>query len=467
MTDFVATVDSAPTTSVEAELAPISINKSDLGNARRFVALHGSKLRYVPKWAKWLVWDGTRWKPDDIGDVERRAKDVPRLIYAEAAKLQNRDERRQMAKWGLSTENSSRLANLVREAKSEPGIPVDPDQLDADNFMLGCVNGVLDLRTFDLLPHSPDLLITKQVPVAYEPFAACPTWRAFLKTITGGNERLEGFLRRAIGYSLTGDTREQVLFFMYGTGANGKSTFINTIKLLLGDYAKQTPTETLMKKDSGGINNDVATLKGARLIAAIETDEGQRLAESFIKQITGGDIVAARFLYGEFFEFLPTFKVWLAGNHKPAIKGTDLGIWRRMRLIPFTVTIPDDQKDKQLPEKLKAELPGILTWALDGCYEWSNDGLGTPPEVMVATESYRSEMDIMANFLEECCVVLPNTKVVNADLYKRYSDWCADVGEMAASQRKFTQRLVERGFSQDRTGVARWWKGIGVKVEQK
>lgn len=463
MTDFIPAGDPAPTNPVEAELAPISINKSDLGNARRFVALHGSKLRYVPKWGKWLVWDGTHWKPDSIGDVERRAKDVPRLIYAEAAKISNRDERRQMARWGLSTENSSRLANLVRTARSEPGIPVDPEQLDSDNFLLGCANGVFDLRTFDLLPHSPELLITKQIPVPFVPFAPCPTWRAFLKTITGGNESLEGFLRRAIGYSLTGDTREQCLFFMHGTGANGKSTFINTIKLLLGDYAKQTPTETLMKKDSGGINNDVAALKGARLIAAIETDEGERLAESFIKQITGGDVVAARFLYGEFFEFVPTFKVWLAGNHKPAVKGVDLGIWRRMRLIPFTVTIPDEQKDRQLPEKLKAELPGILQWAIDGCYEWAEGGLRPPPEVLVATEDYRMEMDIMGNFLNECCVVMPKAWATNADLYKRYTDWCTEVGEMAASQRKFTQRLAQRGFVQDR-GTVRFWKGIGIKA---
>lgn len=445
-----------------SELEDLPLNNTDTGNATRFIHLHGDVVRYVAKWKKWLVWDGTRWKVDDSGKLYRLAKDVPRLIYREASKVKEEAKRKEHAKWGLSTENVSRLNNLV--ALCEHELPVDPDQLDSDNYLIGCKNGVLDLRTFELYPHSPDRLITKQVSVNYNPKAKCPMWRDFLDTITAGNKVLQLFLRRAIGYSLTGCTDEQVLFFMYGTGANGKSTFINTIKLLLGDYAKQTPTETLMKKDNRSINNDVAALKGSRLIAAIETDEGQRLAESFIKQITGGDVVAARFLYGEFFEFVPAFKVWLAGNHKPAIRGSDHGIWRRIRLIPFTVTIPDDKKDKDLPEKLKSELEGIFEWAVQGCYDWQTQGLDAPKEVLMATEEYRSEMDIIANFLSECCVIEPTAHTTNTGLYSHYKAWCAEAGENASSQRKFTQRLTERGFVQERITTARLWKGIGIKA---
>lgn len=445
------------------ELGEISINKSDVGNARRFVDYHGKRLRYIAKWKQWLIWDGKRWKPDEMNEIARLAKDVPRIIYKEASKLENTVLRKSLIKWGLQTENSSRLANLIKEAQTEPGIPISPDELDADPFLLGCMNGILDLRECKLLSYSPDRLLTKQIPVAFDPLAQCPTWLAFLDTITGGNKRLQGFLQRAIGYSLTGDTREQVLFFMHGIGANGKSTFINTIKTLLGDYAKQTPTETLMRKDSSGVSNDLAALKGARLIAAVETDEGQRLAESLIKQITGGDMISARFLYTEFFEFMPSFKVWLAGNHKPAIRGTDHGIWRRVRLIPFEVIIPEEKRDRQLPEKLKAELPGILEWAVQGCYEWQAGGLGTPPEVMMATESYRLESDIIALFLEEYCVVKPGIRVGNAELYKAYREWCEEAGEMHSTQRKFTQRLKERGFIQG-TGGKRLWDGIGIKA---
>jgi putative DNA primase/helicase len=265
-----------------------------------------------------------------------------------------------------------------------------------------------------------------------------------------------------VGYSLTGDTREQVLFLLHGSGANGKSTFLEVIQALLGEYALQTPAETLVQKQGEGIPNDVARLKGARFVAASETEEGKRLAEGMVKKMTGGDVLTARFLHQEYFEFKPEFKLFLATNHKPLIRGTDHAIWRRIRLIPFQVQIPDAEKDKALPEKLKAERSGILTWALEGCRSWQQEGLSTPAEVLQATEAYRDEMDILKDFLESCCIEKAEAEAKVSDLYAAYVAWCEANGERPLTQRAFGMKLSERGLGQRRTKVARYWVGIGL-----
>ena len=245
--------------------------------------------------------------------------------------------------------------------------------------------------------------ITKLAPVNFEPDAACPRWLEFLSRIMDGNEQLIDFLQRAVGYALTGETSEQCLFIFYGSGANGKSTFLQTMSYVLGDYSMSTPTETLLVKRRGAIPNDVARLKGARFVIACEADAENRLAESLIKQMTGGDTISARFLHQEWFDFEPTHKVFFGTNHKPVIKGTDYAIWRRIRLVPFEITIPEGERDKNLPEKLKAEADGILAWAVQGCLVWQQQGLGVPEEVKAATDSYREEMDILGEFLKDRC----------------------------------------------------------------
>ena len=239
-----------------------------------------------------------------------------------------------------------------------------------------------------------------------------------------GNEKLIAYLQKAVGYTLTGDTSEQVLHFLYGLGANGKSTFLETIMAMLGDYAKQTSTETiLVKKMTGGIPNDLAGLKGARLVSAQEVESGRRLAESLVKQLTGGDTISARFLHGEFFDFKPTFKLWISGNSKPVVRGGDYAIWRRIRLIPFTVQIPPEEQDRRLSEKLRGELPGILNWSLAGCLAWQREGLTPPEEVTAATESYRDEMDIIGQFIGERCLMGPEYKVTAKKLYAAFVEW--------------------------------------------
>lgn len=442
---------------------------TDLGNARRLVRQHGHELRYCPTWRRWLVWDDKRWVVDTTGEVMRRAKATVQAIYAEAAQLAEENERSAVAKWAMKSEACTRLRAMIELAQSEPEIPVMPEQLDVNPWLLNVQNGTLDLKTGTLRTQRREDLITKLAPVAYDPNAVCPIWLHFLDRIMNHNRALIGFLQRAFGYALTGDTTEQVLFFCYGAGANGKSTLLETFRGVLGrDYAQQTPTETLLvKARSGGIPNDLARLQGARLVSAVEADAGRTLAEALVKQITGGDTITARFLHQEFFEFRPAFKLFVAANDKPHIRGTDHAIWRRIHLIPFTVTIPPEEQDKTLLTKLKGEWAGILTWGIQGCLAWLAEGLGVPAEVTAATQSYRAEMDVLGDFLDDCCHIQSTAQVTVKELYGAYTSWCACNGERPLAKRGFGLRLQERGFTPVRLGAAgtRAWCGLGLQIE--
>lgn len=436
---------------------------TDLGNARCLVAEFGENLHFCNKLGKWLVWNGEIWDTDDSGIVERLAKDTVRNIYLEAGGATNDGDRSSLAKHALKSEAEAHLRSMVNLAKSEPDIPVKISQLDADPWLLNCRNGTLDLRTGKLLPHHPGNLCTKTIPVVYDPDAKCTTWISFLRQVMAENHDLIKFLQRAIGYALTGVTGEQVLFFLYGLGANGKSTFIETCRNLLGDYSQQADFDTFVTKKNDGPRNDLARLKGARLVAAVEAAQGRQLAENVIKQATGGDTITARFLYHEHFEFVPQFKLFLVANHKPTIMGVDEAIWRRIRLIPFTVTIPREHRDKQLLAKLRRELPGILAWAIRGCLKWQEDGLSEPDAVSAATADYRREMDVLADFIEECCV-LGEHKTVNAGLlYLTFQAWCETNGEEVLTQKKFGTQLRERGFTATKKKGQRCWVGLGLK----
>jgi putative DNA primase/helicase len=326
-------------------------------------------------------------------------------------------------------------------------------------------NGTIDLQKRAYLrPHERGDLLTKRSRVPFIPSARCPTWEAFLFRVMDGNEDLVRFLQRAVGYSLTASTREQVLFLLWGSGANGKSTFMEILRLILGDYAMQAEFSTFLKQDSEAVRNDIARLVGARLVAAVETESGLPLAEALVKQMTGGDVVTARFLFKEYFEFRPTFKVWLAANHKPIIRGTDHGIWRRIRLIPFIVTIPENERDPDLGEKLKAELPGILAWAVKGCLDWQEQGLGVPEKVRSATAAFRDEMDVLGGFLTDLCVVENEATGKSAELYAAYKKWAEENGERVMSQKSLAMRLVERGFEPCKgTLGARCWRGLRLR----
>jgi len=401
------------------------------------------------------------------GEVHRKAKETVASIYAEAANEElSEKERAQIAKHAMKSESDARINAMINLAKSEPGIPVLPKQFDADPWLLNVQNGILNLRTFELQPHRREDLIMKIMPVEYQPDAQCPRWMAFLNRIMDGNQDLIAYLQRIVGYSLTGDTREQCLFMLYGTGANGKSTFLETLKAMFGDYGQQADFSTFLHSNQDRVRNDIARLLGKRFVAAIEADAGRRLAEVLVKQLTGGDTVTARFLYREYFEFKPTFKIFLVANSKPTIRGQDYGIWRRIRLIPFTVTIPEGERDKALPLKLQEELTGILAWAVEGCRMWQERGLDDPPEVINATQSYREEMDILGSFIAECCIISETAQTTTKALYAEYLKWCEDNAERPISKKMFSIRLKEKGFEQTRTKHARGWLGIGLLGSQ-
>ncbi len=440
---------------------------TDMGNAERLVQAHGQDLRYCHLLGKWVVWDGCRWRIDARGDVVRLAKDTVRSIYTEAAEAGDEDTRKATAKHAVRSEGAARLDAMITLAQSEPGVPVDPDELDRNRWLLNVRNGTIDLRNGELLPHDRGHLITKLATVDYDPAATCPTFEAFLERIMAGNDGLIRFLQRAAGYSLTGDTSERALLILHGEGRNGKSTLLEVLRTILGDYAVRTPTDTLMAKRDTGIPNDVAALRGARFVSASEADEGRRLAEATIKDLTGGDTISARFMRGEFFNFAPEFKLWLGTNHKPVIRGTDRAIWDRIRLVPFAVRIPDADQDKRLREKLLDEAPGILAWAVEGCLAWQQDGLGEPQEVRDATAGYRAEMDVLGAFLEDRCVVHERAQVTAKALYAAYQEWCDETGEKPLTQKAVGLRLAERGFDSARIGNSRTrtWIGIGLKAD--
>jgi P4 family phage/plasmid primase-like protien len=448
---------------------PKSFPYTELGNAERLIYHHGADLRYCHPWNKWLVWDERRWFTDTTGEINRRAFATVRQMLAEASKIDDEAERKALVKWEQKSESGKVRREMIETSKSLNGIPVLPDDLDKHPWTLNVNNGEIDLRTGKLEGHKRENLITKLAPVTYDPNAKCPTWESFLCRIMNGNTSLIGFLQRAIGYALTGDTGEQCLFILYGAGANGKSVFLDTVSALFGeDYAQNTPASTLMVRRNEGIPNDIAALKGARLITAIEAEEGQRLAESLVKSMTGGDKMTARFMRGEFFSFIPEFKLFLATNHKPQIKGVDHAIWRRINLIPFEVTIPAGERDRSLSSKLKKELSGILNWALEGCLWWQREGLGIPDEVKAATNFYRDEMDVIGDFLADRCMITPVARVENKDLRMAYERWCDANGERAISQKAFSSRLVDRGFVSSRSGAngRRAWPGIGLVYEE-
>jgi putative DNA primase/helicase len=442
-------------------------NKTDSGNAERFRDLYGGDLRYCHSFKKWYIFEGRYWKKDESSEITQYAIRAVRSMFEEASQIENEDARREMVKHALRSESNGRLKAMLDIAEGLPCIPVDPSELDSDPWKLNCNNGVVDLKTGQLLPHDRKDFMTKLCPVNYQPNAKAPIWMNFLNSITDGNEEVIKYLQKAIGVCLTGDTSEQSLFILYGLGSNGKSTFINTIADMLGDYARHTPTETIMAKKNDTASNDLARLQGTRLVTAIETEEGKRMAESLVKAMTGGDKMTARFLYGEYFQFKPQFKLFLACNHRPVVRDTTNSIWRRIRLVPFNITISDDKKDKHLSEKLKYEMEGILAWAVQGCLLWQKEGLIPPKAISNATEDYRENMDTFSQFIDECCEVKAGGRVGNKELRYVYEQWCRDNGDYAISQRAFSTKMQEKGFAVKRTGTGgrREWHGIQVSDE--
>jgi len=438
-------------------------HNTDLGNAQRLAHRHGDALRHVPG-ISWLAWDGRRWVKDTTGGVERKAKETVLAMYNEVAGIEDVEVRRAFIAHVRKSESERGIRAMVSLARSEQQLVARVEDLDNDPYLFNVENGTLDLRTGDLRPHAPEDQITKLAPVAYDPNARCEEFLTFLEDIFDGNQALIEFMQRAIGYALTGLVVEQCFFFLHGTGANGKSTLLLLLQHIMGDYAKQAAPSLLLAKRWEDHPTGVADLMGARLVVTTEIDQGKALAEGLVKQLTGGDRIKARFMRKDFFEFDPTHKIFLAANHKPNVKGGDHAIWRRIKLIPFTITIPEEFRDPLLLTKLKEEAPGVLAWAMRGCLKWQKEGLGAPDEVVQATDGYRQEMDITGRFVEETCEVGPNFKAPIADLYDAYERWCNRSGEFVVSKRIFGERLSERGYQPKRgTGGTAIRLGLRLK----
>lgn len=431
---------------------------SDEALALRFTDEHGQRLRYTAAWGRWHEWDGARWRPDETLSVYDKARHICRSAAAEA--------RRTLNKKGdaiaTAVASAKTVAAVERLARSDRRHAATVDQWDADPWLLNTPAGTVDLRSGRTRPNNPADNITKATAVA--PSSAVPaTWLATLDRITGGDAELIAFVQRVAGYSLTGSTREHALFFGYGTGANGKGTVLNALTGILGDYAATASMEVFTASTGDRHPTDLAMLRGARLVTAQETEEGRRWAEAKIKSMTGGDPITARFMRQDFFTFVPQFKLLIAGNHKPGLRGVDEAIRRRFHLIPFAVTIPPEERDPTLPDRLRAEWPGILGWALEGCQQWQRVGLAPPASVRAATEHYLSDQDSIAAWIEEACDLGPNYQDRSAVLFASWKTWAERAGEFAGSNKRFTEQLESRGFWRVRSNSGALFQGLRLR----
>lgn len=462
-----------------AELAIDPYN--DTANAIRYVKLFGDDLMYVARAEQWYVWDGNRWHEDGNSQRVEFAKQVGREILAEASLIPDKAPRRIHESFARRSGDTSRISAMIALAKSDPRLTVASSFLDTHDELLGVANGLLDLRTGKLIENTRDKMVTRHSTVVFDPQAKCPSFHRFLNRVMRSaqwpndlsmRERkrrvkdLVRFLQRLVGYCLSGRTDEQKLFFLFGNGANGKTTLLKILEYLLGsELTRQLPYDSLMvQKQARNNTNDIARLRDVRVVFTNEVEDSTFLAESMIKQLTGGDAISARMLFKEFQEFIPKFKLFIAGNHKPVIKGDDEGIWRRMTLIPFQAKIPVEERDPRLLVKLRAELPGILNWALKGYRQWLNEGLNPPECVAKASIEYREEMDLMGQWLLECCRVGPTERCKSSLAYANYQLWAKCQGLRSLSNSAFGRKLAER-FSRTRRSDGNYYSGFTVVKE--
>lgn len=450
---------------VGVEVSDKRYDMTDTGNAHRMIDRFGTIIRYSYNRKKWLFWDGKCWRIDDVGEIKKLADLICEDVKRDALMEQDEKTQSDMLKWASRTASSKNKESMVKEAQHLEDIPVSPDALDSYPDFLNCQNGIINLRNGELLPHDSSFLMSKIAYSEYDTTGKKPErWLAFMDEVTAGDKGLQDYIQKCVGYSLTGSTREQCAYFLYGMGNNGKSTFLDTINDLLGGYAANAQPETIMmrKFGDGGALSDIARLKSARFVTAEEPTEGVRLNEGLLKQLTGGSKVTCRFLYGDEFEYLPEFKIWVATNHKPVIRGTDLGIWRRIKLIPFEVTIPPEKVDKNLKYKLREEFPQILRWAVEGCLKWQREGLEEPAKVQVAVKDYKQEMDVLASFMEQCIVIDYDCKetVGASDLFRVYSRWAKENNEFEMSSNKFGREITKKMPEKQKTASGIVYKSI-------
>lgn len=462
--EFDATGEPAP---VVEEPKPLA--SSDHGLALQVVEEHGNFIRYDRTGGRWMVWDGTRWAPDALGAAEHRVSQTMRRLADEILRRGGSPKEIAQALGEAKRLGSATLRdNVIKLLKAEPGIAAVPEQFDHDGWLLNTPGGTVNLETGDIAPPNPAAMLTKMTKVAPAFGTPCPIWKRFLSEATNGDPELEAFLQRVAGYALTGSTKEQVFFFIWGPGGNGKSVFLNALTQILGDYSRQAPMDMFAASHGDRHPTDLAGLQGARLVAASETQAGRRWDEAKMKALTGGDPISARFMRGDYFQYHPHFKLVFVGNHKPQIRDIDAAMRRRVVLVPFTVT--PQTVDRELSRKLEAEYPAILAWMLEGCIKWQRDGLKYAEVVKDATEEYFEDEDAIGRWLKECTEPGSSEDFTPvAELYQRWREWANANGEWDGSQRRLTQALVQKGYHRDRSSDAgsrtRGFRGLKLRKE--
>jgi putative DNA primase/helicase len=424
--------------------------------ALSFADLHADDLRYCEEWGRWMHWTGQAWSPDKTSSAYDMVRKHLRTftagrLWPEARKIAT----------------AKTVAAVERMARTDRRIVTTGDVWDGDPWLLNTPGGVVDLQTGQISPAAPGFHMTKTTDVV--PGGDCPTWTAFLDKSLGGDKELIAFVQRMLGYALTGDTREHALFFLYGQGGNGKGVLLNTVAGIMGDYQKTAPVETFIDSPHERHPTDLAGLRGARLVTASETEKGRRWAEAKIKMLTGGDRIAARFMRQDFFEFVPQFKLVIAGNHKPSLRSVDEAIRRRMHLVPFTVNIPESERDTGLSERLKAEWGGILQWLVEGCLAWQRTGLQAPATVRAATDEYLTSEDVLQSWLDERCDQAAGHWASRQELFMSWQRWAEQAREFVGTQKQFLDAMRQHGFEEgkDKTGKHRGFRGIQLKPPEK
>lgn len=443
----------------------LSAHRSDTGNAECLAHLFGDELRYCHTRKKWLTWDGSRWAMDEDGAAYRAMISVVRARFVACAAIDDPDQRKKASGWCIGCESTAKLEAAMRGASRHTTFKTIIDYWDTDPMVAAAIGATLDLRGVVHRTVRREDYLTMQLGATYDPEAQCPRWMQFLDEVFDGNAELIAYIQRAVGYCLTADCREQKLFLCFGPGANGKSVFLEILTTLLGDYAANASFETFDAGRRNESSNDLAALRGKRLVTVIETEDGRRLAEARVKSVTGQDLITCRFLYGEYFSYRPTYKIWLAMNHLPKIKGTDKGIWRRIQLIPFTQDFSQNP-DPTLSQTLRSEIDGILQWALEGLRQWHVRGLSTPAVIEQATQQYRQDSDQVGRWVTDRCIRVVNIFLQSSTGYRDYETWCKETGEDALSQNAWSRRITELGFQVSQNKSNRGWYGIGLQASE-
>ena len=460
-------------TTAEWPLAGVELQRlTDLGNARRWVQRYGRDYHWCADSSHggWIAWTGSRWQPDRKNRAHHDAKAMSDLVRAEAARAAREAQEKEggeagaMAykewmQWAQASEAGPRIRSVLDIAHSDPLVSIDIDAFDQDPMLFNTPGETLQLYPGEVRPHRREDLLMHQGGVAFDPNARADRWAEFVLEIMGGDVEMAAYLQRIAGYCMTGVLREPAFFIFHGNGRNGKGTFVERIRKVLGTYAANTPTSTFLAKNDGGIPNDVAALKGRRMVTMSETESGAKLEEALVKQVTGKDPVSARFMRGEFFDFIPLFKAILQTNHQPTVKNMDDGIWSRIFLVPFNVSFKG-REDTTLDAKLDVELPGILNWMLDGVIEWKEKGLSPPERAVKAVAKYKEDMDVIARFLEDCTIRSSMDSTTNPEMFAAWKEWCQENNEREGSQRNFTQRMEARGDLVHSKASGRPWEGI-------